>query len=69
MGCKNCKYLHRLYKHPLNKIYKGSISEETGLYVCLITSEPSDAYIFEDHLVEVEMAEDEGGCECFKRKI
>ena len=62
LTCKDCRYLHTLYKHPLNKVFKGSILEKSGLYACTIHSEEMEAYIFEEHLVNVER------CECFKSK-
>lgn len=37
--CCNCKHQLVLLRHPWNNIFKGSISEETGLYACKIFHE------------------------------
>ena len=35
--CCSCKNLIELFKHPLNKIHKGSILESTNLYACTLS--------------------------------
>lgn len=51
--CCNCKFHVELFKHPWNKINKGSISESTGMYACIVQLDISDEHkgiIFEkDH--------------------
>lgn len=44
--CCNCKYQLELFKHPFNKIHKGSIMDSTGLFAC--TFLVSEAIIFEN---------------------
>ena len=56
--CKKCVYLKPLNKHPSNIIFKGSIKEHTGLYVCMFP-DGNEGVIFEEHMV----LENEGGCE------
>jgi hypothetical protein len=34
--CCNCKNQIELYKHPMNKKFKGRITESTGMYACLV---------------------------------
>lgn len=34
--CSNCKNLIELYKHPTNDQYRGSVSETTGLFACIV---------------------------------
>lgn len=33
--CCNCIYQIELFKHPWNKLHKGSVLESTGLYACI----------------------------------
>lgn len=35
--CCNCKNQIELFKHPWNKIHKGSIMESTGMYACTLS--------------------------------
>lgn len=57
-GCKGCRYLIELFKHPWNKQFKGACSESTGLYACLIEHEidnNNNAMIFDTITVGCEM--------------
>ncbi len=56
--CCRCVNQIKLFKHPWNKQYKGSIMDFTGLYACAALSK-SKAIIFE---------KEHGCCEMFESR-
>lgn len=58
-GCKNCINCITLYKHPWNKKYKGRVSEEAGLKICLLEHD------MDKNRKGIIMEHDTVGCECF----
>ena len=40
--CCNCENQIKLKKHPWNKIYQGSMSEDSGLYACIAEHDMDD---------------------------
>jgi len=56
--CCNCKNQIELYKHPCNKINKGSIMETTNTYACIVQFDCDKKYkgiIFEQKHGECEL--------------
>lgn len=42
--CCICESQIELFKHPINTIYKGSISESTNMYVCIVKTKLGNNY-------------------------
>jgi hypothetical protein len=42
--CCNCKNQIELFKHPWNKLNKGSIFETTGMYACIAQFDCDNEY-------------------------
>lgn len=60
--CCNCKYQFELFKHPWNKVNKGSIMESTNMYACTVQHEGVQTY-------QAVLHEDiKGLCEMFTKK-
>lgn len=49
--CCNCRYQIELFKHPWNGINKGSVTESTDMFACMVQFDSSKEYkatIFEN---------------------
>lgn len=42
--CCNCKNQIELFKHPWNKVHKGSVTESTGMYACIVQLDCDNEY-------------------------
>ena len=42
--CCNCNNQIELFKHPCNKVHKGSVLESTGMYACITILDEKDKY-------------------------